>query len=150
MALGRLHKYFKSLGLIEKFQSISDEKPPVSFVEGSKQLDAVQVSPSLCLKAVRITPFLFGIGNHRVIIINFNADLILRSIFILICPIQMRRLTSKQEKIVENYLWRAGILRIHYKIPVKLDRLKLQQNNIEEEERDIKLNKLNLIVTKLL
>ena len=39
---------------------------------------------------------------------------------------------------------------IYHKIPVNLDRLKLQWNNTEEEERDIKLNKLDQTITELL
>ena len=135
ITLGRLHKRFKLLGLIKSFQSISDKKPSASFAEESKKLDTVWVSPSLCPKAISISPFLFSVGDHRVIIVDFDIDLILGSGFIPICPIQMRRLNSKQEKSVENYLWRAKNLMIHHKIPVKLDRLKLQWDNIEEEKK---------------
>ena len=91
--LGRLFKCFKSIGLIETFKSIHDESPPVSFIEESKQLDIVWVSPSLQLKLVSITPFLFGIGDYRVIILDFNVELILRLGFIPIYPVNIRRLT---------------------------------------------------------
>ena len=91
--LGRLFKCFKSIGLIETFKSIHDESPPVSFIEESRQLDIVWVSPSLQPKLVSITPFLFGIGDYRVIILDFNVELILRLGFIPIYPVNIRRLT---------------------------------------------------------
>ena len=66
------------------------------------------------------TPFGIRADDYQLIIINFQAELFLRSSFILLCLIQMKILSTIQLKLVCNYLYRSEKLLDYHKIDKKL------------------------------
>jgi len=116
MITGRLFKLFTTLGLIETYKAQTHLPLPNSFFKGSKQLDAVWVSPSLTPQATSVTPHFFGIGDHRTIVVNFNIKSILGSDFIPFSPIKIRRLVTTNTTVTENYINCAEKLFHHHRI----------------------------------
>ena len=79
------------------------------------------VSLSLWLYASSMALFYLGTGDHRVFIIDFPMEYIMRSRFVPMCHPSMRRLISYQPQSVKNYLEYSEFLFKHHQIKEKLD-----------------------------
>ena len=101
MASGRLSKVFNNLSLIESYKYISNQPPPNSFFKGCKQLDIVWTSSTLTPSTIAITPHFFSVGDHRIIVVDFDIDLVMGSGYILFYPQKMRRLISSNDRLVD-------------------------------------------------
>ena len=62
-------------------------------------------------------------------ILDFPKESFLGNEFILICKPEIRRLTTKQPKAVQNYIKRAEKLIIDHRIEYKLEELKNSWND---------------------
>ena len=91
----------------------SKEIPPASHISGLKQICGVWISPGIYLLASATFLHYFGIGDYRCIVIDFSISKFLDKGFIPIYKPEMRRLTTKQPKAIQNYLQRAESL-FHY------------------------------------
>ena len=60
--------------------------------------------PNLSLCRASIALFYFGVGNYRAFIIDFPYKALFGSDFILIVKLEIRRLISCQETVVDNYI----------------------------------------------
>ena len=90
---------------------------------GLSQIDAIWILANLEVKATSICPYIFSIGDYRVIIIDFSMKLIIEDEFILIVKSSIRRLISIQLQSVENYIKQNEELFDHYKITEKMESL---------------------------
>jgi len=150
MTSGRLFKVFTQMGLIETYKTQTQLPPPNSFFKGTRQLDAIWVSPSLHPKSTSITPHFFGVGDHRTIIVDFDVESILGNGFIPFCPQKMRRLNTSNALATNNYIEKAEALFQHHRIMEKLESIEAEGENLSSEERQRKLNHIDKMATELL
>ena len=111
---------FNELELVETSGLFSTNPLPASHITGLKQIYGVWVSPNMQLYIVVMLLYYFGVGNHRYFVLDFYIEKFLGEGFILIYKPEMRRLTTKQPKVVYNYIQRAETLFHHHQIEQKL------------------------------
>ena len=69
---------------------------------------------------VSITPFHFGVGDHRAYVVDFQMKSILGDLAIPMCTPNKRRLTRFFTIIVQRYLERTEAQFILHKTPFKI------------------------------
>ena len=87
-------RLLKSIGLIEITSLFTLENLPNTFITGRFQINAVWLTPNLGPYASSIAPFFFGIRDHKVFIVDFQLESILKDEFVLITKSDMRPLIS--------------------------------------------------------
>ena len=73
MISGQIARMFRYLCLIDTITLITSETPPGSHIRGSQQIDGVWVSDDIAVKAASFCPFNFGVGDHRIIIVDLEV-----------------------------------------------------------------------------
>ena len=73
-----------------------------SHMMGSAPIDRVWITGNVTPTAVSILPQKFSVGDHRVILVDFNFDQIVER-RVRICTPQMRRLICNNHKSVMKY-----------------------------------------------
>ena len=92
----------------------------MSYISSSKQIDRVWMSNRVIPSSVVVFPHRFRVGNHRVILVDFNwNDIIGRRINIY--KLNMRRLIFKKALIIKKYNQRAVELLREYEISERLN-----------------------------
>ena len=99
---GVLLRALKNIGMIEAHVKKFDLPGPASHITGSKPIDSIWVSHDVIPTEVSVFPHRFGVGDHRVILVDFNLNQIIQQ-SVKICSPLMWRLICENEKSVENY-----------------------------------------------
>ena len=126
-------KRLKRQDLLNLLAYFCSDPPPASHIIGSKQMCGVWTSPNLRPISGSMLPHYFGVGDHRCFVLDFSVDTFLGEGFVPICKPEMRRLTSKQPKAVQNYLRKAESLFLHHKCSTqKLDLFHQHINKMQQ------------------
>ena len=99
---GKLEKELKRIGMIDAYFKKFNLPGPASHVMSSAPIDGVWTTGNVTPTAVSILSQKFGIGDHRVILVDFNFDQIVER-RVRICTQQMRRLICNNHKSVMKY-----------------------------------------------
>ena len=94
-------KELKRIGIIEAHVKKFNLPGPASHITGSKPIDGIRVTDDVTPTEVSILPHKFGVGNHRVILVDFNLDQILER-GVKICTPSMRRLICENKKSIRK------------------------------------------------
>ena len=103
MQCGRTATLLKSIGLIETTSLFTSKTPPNTFTTRRFKIDAAWTTPNLAPSSSIIAPFSFGVGYHRVFIVDFQVESILGDEIIPMAKPDTRRLISSQKQSVLNY-----------------------------------------------
>ena len=105
MSKGKLAKLLRHTGLKEMFQSkFQHNTAPASWFQGSNQIDGIWVSRHIINYNISIAPHFLGVGDHRCIVFDIPADLILGASLSPVCRPTMRKLISSNPISVNNYV----------------------------------------------
>ena len=146
---GVLPRALKNLGMIEAHVKKFDLPGPASHITGSKPIDGIWVSHDVTPTEVSVFPHRFGVGDHRVILVDFNLNQIIQQ-SVKICSPSMRRLICENEKSVENYNSLASALLKSNKIQQRLEQLEASFNSTDRDRWCVKLNMIDEQITEIL
>ena len=97
---------------------------PATFVRGTRQIDAVWTTPDVQVEAACFTPFYFGIGDHRGIIIDIpKVSLIGGDIRTIYRP-TARKLKCNEENVWKAYNEKLEVYLRRHRVKEKLDHVK--------------------------
>ena len=122
MGIGKLASMFKSIGLIETITHFTCNTSPASHVNKSKQINGVWVSSDLAISKASFCPHHLDVGDHRVIMVCFEKNILLGSDYLPTAPIPMRRLASSNSRAVQLYLSEAKTKIDDHKIVPKINK----------------------------
>ena len=105
----------KNLGLIEAHVKKFNLPCPTSHITGRLPIDSVWAFNSITPTEALVFLHKFGVGDHRVILVDLNLDQIIQRCAN-ICTPSMRRLIYENKKSVENYNYLARSLLTSNKI----------------------------------
>ena len=141
--IGCIAKSFTAIGLIDSITTITSATPPGSHIRGSRQIDGIWVSSDLTVTVASFCPFNFGVGDHRIVLVDLDKATLFRSATSLTFPSKMRRLISSNLSVVSSYLEYAKQKVEDHKILPKLKNLISRWNSLTETDREIILNKID-------
>ena len=105
MDTGKLAQNLKQLHLKEIYNSkFRADTAPNSWFRGKEQIDGVWVTNHISNFNVSITPYFFGVGDHKSIIFNIPSDQLLSKTIFSICKPDLRKLNLSNISAVEKYL----------------------------------------------
>ena len=116
----KMQRTFQCAGLIELSSSFSNDRLLASHILGSKQIDAMCVSPNINPTNLSILLHYFVVSNHRYFIIDFPMDSFIGDRFIPIVRLEIIHLTFSNKGATERYLSQAQSLFYHHKIGKKI------------------------------
>ena len=119
---------------------------PSTFVRGSKQIDAVWTTKDIQIRNACFTPFYFGIGDHRGIVIDIPKTSIIGSESKVICRPIARRLRCNQEDIWKRYNDQLESYLRYHNVHKKLDVIK--EKDYEKKRLRKTLNAIDKVVTE--
>jgi len=108
MVNGRLAEEFKNLGLINVLLLFYSGPALPTYINRRRQIDTTWISPDLHSQAYNFAPFYFGIGDYRLMIINFFTELFFGNEYV--------PMILDNPSIVSNYTYHAEYLFSEYKI----------------------------------
>lgn len=76
---------------------------PANFVRGSRQIDAVWVTPDVEISAACFLPFFFGVGDHRAILLDIPQHLLIGGKIHNISRPNARGLQCNRHKVQQKY-----------------------------------------------
>ena len=79
MGIGKLEIMLRSLGLVDTITTVTCNALPASHVNESKKIDSVWVSSEMPISSASFCPHHFTVGDHRVIMVDFDKNTILGS-----------------------------------------------------------------------
>ena len=120
MQIGKIARSFRGLGLVD---SITSETPPGAHIRGLKQIDGIWTSADISVSACSFCPFNFGVGDHRIILVNLAKDCLFGAVSSNPYHSKMRSLISSNSASVDSYLsCTKEKIKLHKIIP-KLNKL---------------------------
>ena len=146
---GVLSRELKNLGMVEAHVKKFNLPGPASHITGRLPIDGVWVSNDVTPTVVSVFPHKFGVGDHRVILVDFNLDqLIQRNVRI--CTPTMRRLICENKRSVDTYNQLAMNLLTSNKILQRLENLEGLFGSMDMDRWCVKLNRIDEQVTDIL
>lgn len=103
----------------------------------------VSMSADLVVTAAIFCPFNFGVGNHRIVLVDIDNSALFRSLSSIFPPMKMRRLISFNLQAVNSYLQLANEKVIDHKIVYKISKLINERQDLTSNERESFLNKID-------
>ena len=123
MQIGKIARSFRGLGLVDSITSITSNTPPGTHIRGSKQIDGIWTSSDVSVSACSFCPFNFGVGDHRIILVDLVKDNLFGAVPSNPYRPKMRRLISSNSASVDSYLsYTKEKIKLHKIIP-KLNKL---------------------------
>ena len=98
---GVLLKALRNLDLIEAHAKKLNLPGLASHITSRKPIDSIWVSPDVTLAEASMFLYKFGVGDHRVILVDFNFDPIIEQ-STNICTLLMRKLICENKKLIES------------------------------------------------
>ena len=141
--MGSIARTFLSLGLIDSISTITSATPPGSYIRGSHQINSIWVSLDLSVKAASFCLFNFGVGDHRMVIVDLDKSSLFRSSSTTLLFLKLRRLISSNSLSVTSYLSYSKEKINEHKIIPKLNKLVSEWDQLSLIEREQSLNKID-------
>ena len=126
MTAGPLQRMLQDEGLEMKdaIQQRTNMPGPPTFVRGSRQIDAVWTTPDVEVASACFTPFYFGIGDHRGIVIDIPKVSFIGGDTRMISRPTARRLKCNEEEVWSAYNTKLEIYCRQHRVKEKLDHVK--------------------------
>jgi hypothetical protein len=137
----KLVKELKRIGMLDAYFRKFNLPGLASYITGSALIDGVWITGNVTLTAVSILAQKFSMGDHRVILMDFNFDQIVER-RVRICTLQMRRLICNNHKSIMKYnetVWQ--LLQFHN----VLQRLKALEDSFDSIDIDLWYVRLNIL-----
>ena len=119
---------------------------PPTFVRDTRQIDAVQITKDIEIDAACFTPFYFGIGDHRGIIIDIPKTSLTGGENKNICRPTERKLQCNEEKVWRKYNERLESYFIRHRIQRKIETANIHNNDKIKLRKT--MNKINQVITE--
>ena len=148
MEKGQLQKMLKNsnLDMRDAVKYKSNMPGPPTFVRGSRQIDGVWVTKELEIDAACFTPFYFGIGDHRGIIIDIPQKSLIGGENKSIGRPTARKLQCNEEKIWRNYNDRLESYVRRHRIQEKIEKANIAL--IDKTMLRKTMNKIDQVITE--
>ena len=111
----------EDLEMIDAVSQQSKMPGPPTFVRGSRQIDAVWITPDIQVASACFTPFYFGIGDHRGIVIDIPKTSLIGGDTRTIYRPTARRLKCNEEHVWKAYCEKLEIYLRRHRVKEKLD-----------------------------
>ena len=108
------------LGMIEAISNFTGKKLGATFFRGSKPIDAVWHTPDVIVTGACAMPAGYGVGDHRLFIINFLTSSLVGQAPPCIVRSQARRLNTHIPRAADKYVNKFQDNVLHHKIIQRL------------------------------
>ena len=103
-SLGKMLADVNGLAMKEAVQEFTGEKLGATFFRGSRPIDGLWVTGDIDVSNVCVMPVGYGVGDHRMFIIDIPIESLIGVDPIKIVPPEARRLNSRLPYVEDNYI----------------------------------------------
>ena len=141
---GKLEKLLsEKLHMVDVVKLRTQVNSPNTFHTGSEQVDGIWITQDIIVSSACFSPFWFGTGDHRSIILHIPSSSVLGDTLVTIKKPKTRRLVTTDEKSVNNYIRLAKKFSVRRILDHKMNVLIGQHTLIPSNEFQLQMLKID-------